>query len=54
MKCYALDSNIVSYYLGKNNKIMDKVDTILRNNDSIIIPPFENIAGLATENWAKD
>jgi tRNA(fMet)-specific endonuclease VapC len=49
MKYYALDTNIVSYYLGKNTQIMDKVDAVLTANDSIVIPPivyYEIIRGL--------
>jgi len=36
---YALDTNIVTYYLKGNEKILDKVD-IEAKNDNIIIPPF--------------
>jgi len=36
---YALDTNIVTYYLKGNEKILDKVDQEAKN-DNIIIPPF--------------
>ena len=36
---YALDTNIISYYLKGDKKILDKVDKEAEN-DNIIIPPF--------------
>jgi len=36
---YALDTNIITYYLKGNEKIQDKVDKEAEN-DNIIIPPF--------------
>jgi len=36
---YALDTNIITYYLKGNVKILDKVDNEAKN-DNIIIPPF--------------
>jgi len=36
---YALDTNIVTYYLKGNKDILDKVDKEAEN-DNIIIPPF--------------
>ena len=36
---YALDTNIITYYLKGNEKILDKVDKEAEN-DNIIIPPF--------------
>ena len=36
---YALDTNIITYYLKGNEKIIDKVDKEAEN-DNIIIPPF--------------
>ena len=36
---YALDTNIVTYYLKGNEKIVGKVDKEAEN-DNIIIPPF--------------
>jgi predicted nucleic acid-binding protein len=36
---YALDTNIITYYLKGNEKILDKVDQEAYN-DNIIIPPF--------------
>ena len=36
---YALDTNIITYYLKGNIKILDKVDNEAENNN-IIIPPF--------------
>ena len=36
---YALDTNIITYYLKGDEKILDKVDKEAEN-DNIIIPPF--------------
>ena len=36
---YALDTNIITYYLKGNKEILDKVDTEAEN-DNIAIPPF--------------
>jgi predicted nucleic acid-binding protein len=36
---YALDTNIITYYLKGNKQIIDKVDREAEN-DNIIIPPF--------------
>jgi tRNA(fMet)-specific endonuclease VapC len=36
---YALDTNIITYYLKGNKKILDKVDQEAIN-DNIFIPPF--------------
>ena len=36
---YALDTNIITYYLKGNKKILDKVDQEAES-DNIIIPPF--------------
>ena len=36
---YALDTNIITYYLKGNEKIWDKVDEAAEN-ENIIIPPF--------------
>jgi predicted nucleic acid-binding protein len=36
---YALDTNIITYYLKGNEKIINKVDSEAEN-DNIIIPPF--------------
>ena len=36
---YALDTNIITYYLKGNAKILDKVDYEAKN-DNIVIPPF--------------
>jgi len=36
---YALDTNIITYYLKGNERILDKVDQEAKN-DNIIIPPF--------------
>ena len=36
---YALDTNIITYYLKGNSKIQDKLDNEAENNN-IIIPPF--------------
>jgi predicted nucleic acid-binding protein len=36
---YALDTNIITYYLKGKKEVMDKVDKEA-DNDNIIIPPF--------------
>jgi len=36
---YALDSNIISYWVQKNTRIAERINKILRQNNSIIIPP---------------
>jgi predicted nucleic acid-binding protein len=36
---YALDTNIITYYLKGNREIIDKIDNAVKIND-IIIPPF--------------
>ncbi|MDR1286371.1 MAG: PIN domain-containing protein [Treponema sp.] len=49
MKYYALDSNIITYYLKKNTKIMDKIDNERQKGNKLIIPPmvyYESIRGL--------
>jgi predicted nucleic acid-binding protein len=40
MNAYALDTNIVSYYLKKNQKIINKVSNEIDDNNIIIIPPI--------------
>jgi predicted nucleic acid-binding protein len=37
---YALDTNIVSYYLKGNARIIEKVNLETRNGNTIIIPPL--------------
>jgi len=37
---YALDTNIVTYYLKSNKKIIDRVSVETDNNNIIIIPPI--------------
>jgi tRNA(fMet)-specific endonuclease VapC len=37
MTIYSLDTNIISYFLRKDSKIINKIDTILTQNDRIII-----------------
>ena len=44
---YALDTNIITYYLKGHEKIMDKVDNEAAN-DNIIIPP---IAYFEIKKW---
>jgi predicted nucleic acid-binding protein len=39
MKNYALDTNIVSYYLKNNNTLIQKID-MEKNNSNIVIPPL--------------
>jgi hypothetical protein len=40
MSGFALDSNIVSFYLNHNEKVQWNVDRALELNNAIIIPPF--------------
>jgi predicted nucleic acid-binding protein len=40
MSGFALDSNIVSFYLKHNEKVQWNVDRALELNNAIIIPPF--------------
>ncbi|MDR1963042.1 MAG: PIN domain-containing protein [Planctomycetaceae bacterium] len=40
MTSYALDTNIVSYYLKNNQDIINKVDIALADNNRIIISPI--------------
>jgi predicted nucleic acid-binding protein len=40
MNTYALDTNIISYYLKKNQEIIEKVSIEINNNNRIIIPPI--------------
>ncbi|GHV11378.1 twitching motility protein PilT [Spirochaetia bacterium] len=37
MTVYSLDTNIISYFLRKDSRIINKIDTILMRNDRIII-----------------
>jgi tRNA(fMet)-specific endonuclease VapC len=37
MTVYSLDTNIISYFLRKDSNIINKIDTILTQNDRIII-----------------
>jgi predicted nucleic acid-binding protein len=37
---YALDTNIVSYYLKKDRHIMNTVSDIIKSGSEIIIPPM--------------
>jgi tRNA(fMet)-specific endonuclease VapC len=56
MNVYALDTNIVSYYLREDNTIVSKFNEILQNGDKIAIPPFvyyEVKRGLETVNAVK-
>ena len=36
---YALDTNVITYYLKGDEKILDRVDKEARN-DTVVIPPF--------------
>jgi predicted nucleic acid-binding protein len=40
MNTYALDTNIISYYLKKNQEIIEKVDIETNNHNRIIILPI--------------
>ena len=40
MKQYALDSNIVSYYLKGNKTVIEKITSEAEDENSIIIPPI--------------
>ena len=56
MNVYALDTNIVSYYLREDNTIVSKFNEILQNGNKIAIPPFvyyEVKRGLETINAVK-
>jgi predicted nucleic acid-binding protein len=37
MTVYSLDTNIISYFLRKDNKIINKIGNILTQNDKIIL-----------------
>jgi predicted nucleic acid-binding protein len=39
MNTYALDTNIISYYLKKNQEIINKVSIEIKDDNRIIIPP---------------
>ena len=47
MIIYTLDSNIVSYYLRNNSKIVEKVDAEIQNNIIVISP----IVYYEIQNW---
>jgi len=36
---YALETNIISYWLQKNNQIIDRISNTLKQGNTIIIPP---------------
>ena len=36
---FALDTNIISYWLQKNKRIIEQLNQIIRQGDNIIIPP---------------
>jgi predicted nucleic acid-binding protein len=40
MNSYALDTNIVSYYLNGDKRIIDRVNVAITGNDTIVIPPM--------------
>jgi predicted nucleic acid-binding protein len=40
MNTYALDTNIISYYLKTNQEIINKVSNEIKNGNRIIIPPI--------------
>jgi predicted nucleic acid-binding protein len=49
MKIYAFDTNIVSYFLNKNEKIIAKLKREKANGNKLIIPPmvyYESVRGL--------
>jgi tRNA(fMet)-specific endonuclease VapC len=53
MKYYALDTNVISYYLRKNTKILDRIDNERQKGNKLIIPPmvyYESIRGLVYLN----
>jgi predicted nucleic acid-binding protein len=55
MISYALDTNIISYYLRKNQVIIDKIADSAKNGNEIIIPPmvyYEIKRGLVYSNAA--
>jgi predicted nucleic acid-binding protein len=52
---YALDTNIVSYYLRNNQRIIDTIADSIKNGNEIIIPPivyYEIKRGLVYSNAA--
>jgi tRNA(fMet)-specific endonuclease VapC len=53
---YALDSNIVSYDLKGLFGIREKLETVVQNGDSFVIPPttfYEILRGLKVKNAGK-
>jgi hypothetical protein len=55
---FVLDSNIVSFYIRQNQKIIQKVHNELASENEVLIDPiaytdhFMNIAGLLFTDWA--
>jgi predicted nucleic acid-binding protein len=49
MIIYSLDSDIVSYYLRNNSKIVDKIDAEIQNNIIVISP----IVYYEIQNWLQ-
>jgi predicted nucleic acid-binding protein len=54
MNVYALDSNIVSYYLKNSNELINRIDAEIQNN-SIVISPivYYEVRNWLTGNNAK-
>jgi predicted nucleic acid-binding protein len=49
MKYYALDSNIITYYIKRDTKVIDRIDNERKKGNKLIIPPiayYESIRGL--------
>jgi predicted nucleic acid-binding protein len=40
MIIYALDTNIISYYLKNNQQIINRISLELTNNNKIVVPPI--------------
>jgi len=53
---YALDTNIITYYLKGNEKILDKVDKEAENNYILVSnnqKHFEKIENIQVVNWTS-
>lgn len=49
MSVYALDSNIISFYLRENASVIENIEKAISNGNVIVIPPKRN-AGRNTED----
>jgi len=56
MKTYALDSNMISFFLKGNTAVIERIATVINENHSIVIPPivyYEVKRGLLMINATK-